>query len=93
MGGIPHLTIYCQGQGGNRKSVFVGVPSGVLVNGFKAGELISSNVALSRALLGQCSGAGLGLWEESMSLLLTPLKKRRRVVAIDNVDFTIYCPL
>ena len=24
--GIPHLTIYCQGQRGNRKSVFVGVP-------------------------------------------------------------------
>ena len=39
-------------------------------------KLIWSNVALSRALLGQCSGAGLGLWEESMSLLLTPLKKK-----------------
>ena len=39
-------------------------------------ELIWSNVAPSRALLGQCSGAGSGLLEESMSLLLTPLKKK-----------------
>ena len=56
-------------------------------------ELIWSNVAPSRALLGQCSGAGSGLLEESMSLLLTPLKKKRRVDTIENMDFTVHCLL
>ena len=62
-----------------------------LVNGFKAGELIWSNVALSRALLGQWSRVGsLG---RVYVIVVDTFEEKRRVVTIDNVDFTIYCLL
>ena len=44
---------------------------------------------------GHCwaSGAKSSLLEESMSLLLASLRKKRRVVTIENVDFTVYCQI
>ena len=54
-------------------------------------ELIWSNVALSRALLGQWSKVGsLG---RVYVIVVDTFEEKRRVVTIDNVDFTIYCLL
>ena len=54
-------------------------------------ELIWSNVAPSRALLGQCSRVGsLG---RVYIIVVDTFEEKRRVVTIDNVDFTVYCLL
>ena len=54
-------------------------------------ELIWSNVAPSRALLGKWSRVGsLG---RVYVIVVDTFEEKRRVVTIDNVDFTIYCLL
>ena len=54
-------------------------------------ELIWFNVALSRALLGQWSKVGsLG---RVYVIVVDTFEEKRRVVTIDNVDFTVYCLL
>ena len=54
-------------------------------------ELIWPNVALSRLLLGQWSRVGsLG---RVYVIVVDTLEEKRRVVTIENVDFTVYCLL